>query len=130
MTTEIIKYVLSDFPIPKVTQKLIHFLGRNNMPRRFRPKKFKSSLKKIFTRKCIIHGKIIMSHRIGKEPNPAIPLGHLHHTPRQKVVHHTRLLSNMTQTAPFIVPQFSYGSIFLAKNLVGVLRRTLTLKFR
>ena len=86
------------------------------MPRRFRQKKFKSSQKKIFTRKCITRGKIITSHRIEKEPNPVILLGHLHPTPRQKVAHHTRLLSNMTQTAPYIVPQFSYGSMSLDKT--------------
>ena len=57
-----------------------------------------------------------MSHKTEKEPNLVILLDHLHHTPRQKVAHHTRLLSNMTQTAPFIVPLFSYGSISLNKS--------------
>ena len=60
------------------------------MLRRFRLKKFKSSLKKIFTRKCIIHGKIIMSHKTEKEPNLVILLDHLHHTPRQKVAPSSR----------------------------------------
>ena len=104
------------FLIPEFVRKINPLLGRNSMPKRFRPKKFKSSLKKIFTRKCITHGKIITSHRIEKEPNPVILLGHLHPTPRQKVAHHTRLLSNMTQTAPYIVPQFSYGSMSLDKT--------------
>ena len=82
------------------------------MPKKFPQKKSKSSLKKIFMRKGTIHGKIILSHKIEKEPNQVILLDRLHHMPHQKVVHHTRLLSNMTQIAPFIVPQFSYGSIF------------------
>ena len=57
-----------------------------------------------------------MSHKTEKEPNLVIRQDHLHHTARQKVAHHTRLLSNMTQTAPFIVPLFSYGSISLDKS--------------